>query len=128
MKKMFDSMVMSVLILCAASSGCAVEDASNDETSRQEAREIAELALDDYLVCQETQPNECASERDELEAALDELDVSLGNVAFRGGAVADCAGGTTVTCSGASCTSADNVGCACSSGGMLTSVGACPQK
>lgn len=128
MKKMLESFVASTFLLCAASPGCTVEDASGGEMNRQEARELAEVALDDYLACQAAESNECASERDELEAAIDELDVAAGDLVFRAGAVADCGGGQAVGCNGDSCMATDNVGCACTSGGKLSSVAACAQK
>ena len=41
---------------------------------------------------------------------------------------ASCGGGVTVTCSGASCSARDNVGCACTdSSGQLSSVLSCAQ-
>ncbi len=46
-----------------------------------------------------------------------------------GGATADCADGTSVSCSGTTCTSTDNVGCACASsdgeGGTVLDWGFC---
>jgi hypothetical protein len=48
--------------------------------------------------------------------------------AVAAGASAKCQNGTFVSCVGAgSCIGTDNVGCSCTSGGVLTAVEECPQ-
>lgn len=112
---------------------CDVEDrrdaAPEDRAALVErAEQQASLALENYADCESEPEPVCASEETELVDALVVLDEAKGDDAltFRSKVTAECAGGTTVTCSGISCYVADNVGCACVNGQTLQSVGACP--
>lgn len=112
---------------------CDVEDqghtAPGDRAALVErAEQQASLALENYSDCDSEPEPVCTSEEAELVEALVVLDEAKGDdeLTFRTKVIAECAGGTTVSCSGNSCYVADNVGCACVNGQTLQTVGACP--
>jgi len=121
------------LTLCLVTSACAVEDETDaglgDRASRVErAEQQVSLALENYADCESEPDPVCASEEDEIAAALVALDEVRGDdaVVFRTSVTASCSNGTSVSCSGNTCYASDNLGCACVAGAILQSVGACP--
>lgn len=122
-----------VLGLGLGSLACDVEDAAvAEQGARGSLVERAELqaseALANYSDCESEPEPVCTSEEAELVDALVVLDEAKGDdaLAFRSQVTADCANGTSVSCTGANCYARDNVGCACINGQTLESVGACP--
>lgn len=112
---------------------CDVEEqggARSDDRAAlvERAEQQASLALANYADCDSEPEPVCSSEETELVDALLVLDEAKGDdvLTFRTKVMADCAGGTTVSCSGNSCYATDNIGCACVNGQTLQSVGACP--
>lgn len=128
--RIFTSMVFGLGLGTLA---CDVEDQGSerpDDRSAlvERAEQQASLALENYADCDSEPEPACSSEETELVEALVVLDEARGDDAltFRTKVVADCADGSTVSCSGNSCYATDNVGCACVNGQTLQTVGACP--
>lgn len=124
---------LMALGLGLGASACDVEShASEGQGARaslvERAEQQASLALANYADCDSEPEPVCSSEETELVDALLVLDEAKGDdvLTFRTKVMADCAGGTTVSCSGNSCYATDNIGCACVNGQPLQSVGACP--
>ncbi len=110
---------------------CNLADDDGDQGSRAllvtVAQEEADHALTAYSVCEAAPTPSCSAEEEDLTDALVALDDARGEaLAFRASVTADCADGTSVSCSGSDCYAKDDVGCACVSNGQLQSVAACP--